>query len=88
MEAPHEPKLDGCCHFLVFRLFTPTAAGGSRCVLEVGQKAAQMKTNSFNIPSTDISSNVLPLTPRPEDLCSPTATISLRLGCREYSGIT
>lgn len=32
-------ELDGCCHFLVFWLFTPTAADGSRCVLEVDQKA-------------------------------------------------
>lgn len=39
MEAPHESKLDGCCHFLVFWLFTLTAADGSRCVLEVDQKA-------------------------------------------------
>lgn len=39
MEAPHESELDACCHFLVFWLFTLTAADGGRCVLEVDQKA-------------------------------------------------
>lgn len=51
------------------------------------QLCTQMKTNRFNIPSTGINRNVLPLTLCPEDLYWPTATISLHLWCIEYHGI-